>query len=121
MRLSQSQREVLAQRGYRDFVERLAAHLRAAFPAEVARFDDAALRAAIQDVVTKSEERGFQTELEIASMAEYLLVLGLDLTGEHAMTILQSVDLSPGTKLKRLGDVAFHERTEGVLRAEDTL
>ncbi len=107
MRLTPRQREVIAQRGYLDFVERLAAHLRAAFPGETSRFDDAALRAAIDDVVTKSGEHGFTTEFEIASIAEYLLALGLDLADPCAQAVLSSNKLPRALKLDKLGAIAL--------------
>lgn len=98
---------MIAQRGYRDFVERLAAHLRAAFPAETARFDDAALRAAIDKAVDRSLALGFSTELELASLAEYLIVFELDVGQGSAKVVVEAPALSNKTKLHRLGVLAL--------------
>jgi hypothetical protein len=109
MRLTGNQREAISRRGREDFFERLARHIRRVFPDATGTVGDAELRARIEAVADRCATLGFVTELEIASMVEYILVFRLDLDGEYAQIIIRSEQLSQKTKLKRLGDVALHE------------
>jgi hypothetical protein len=89
------------------FVQRLARLLRRRFPDQMAAYDDASLAAAVASSVKKAQAIGFRTELEIASMAEYVLVFGLNLEGEGARAVLATVGLSNMGKLRKLGEIAL--------------
>ncbi len=94
-------------------VHRIARHLRAAFPAQMAAHDDAVLAAAIEASVQKARAAGFANEIEITSVVEYVLAFGLDLEGEAARAVLGEVGLSRMGKLRKLGAIALRRASHG--------
>jgi hypothetical protein len=108
LQLTAEQQAALARPGREAFLDKLARHLRRVFPAEMGAFGDAELRGRLDGIIERSAAIGLDTELEVASMAEYLLVFGLDLDGELAARIAGSARLTRRTKLQRLGVVALY-------------
>jgi hypothetical protein len=106
----------LASSSRKGFLEQLLQHLRGAFPEQLARHDDVALRAAIADVVDRAHGIGFSTERELASVAEYVLVFGLDLDGEGAQEVIRAWWFPAGIKLLALEALAVraHEGGRGL-------
>jgi hypothetical protein len=108
IRLTASQKDALGSSARDEFVDRLARHMRRLFPEDIRCMGETKLHAELDRIVDRAAALGLSSELEIASLAEYILIYRLDLETEPASRIAQAEGLSRETKLQRLGAVALH-------------
>jgi hypothetical protein len=78
MRILSSQLEHLGRSSARKFTRRIAAYLRASYPAETERFGDADLEAWVDRNVKRAARHAIDTEPEVAQYLLLCLLLGED-------------------------------------------
>ena len=117
-RIRREQLEWFARQDQIDFVRRMSPYLRDAFPELVMRITHEPLEAWLERVIEKSLSLGIETEADIAQLALFWLLMGIDCEEreEWVRPILRDRELQPVGRLRRLVDEA---RLRGVKRVDD--
>jgi hypothetical protein len=98
----------------RDFVAKVAAYLREAFPDKTNALSDAALHDRIRDAMERCFRYGIETERDVCHFVDYTFRYSPDFDRGWAREILQTYSASAGERLNAVGRELWRLRSESL-------